>query len=96
MKLFLCSHFSSVGSLIKEEIENKKVAFIPTASLREAGAYRQRPLHPAGQPCPDPTDVRHPHELGHEVCGRGVSAHPAAGDFFACGDYGIRRAATRN
>ena len=32
MKLFLCSHFSSVGSLIKEEIENKKVAFIPTAS----------------------------------------------------------------
>ena len=27
MKLFLCSHFSSVGSLIKEEIENKKVAF---------------------------------------------------------------------
>ena len=36
MKLFLCSHFSSVGSLIKEEIENKKVAFIPTASLREA------------------------------------------------------------
>ena len=36
MKLFLCSHFSSVGSLIKEEIENKKVAFIPTASLRKA------------------------------------------------------------
>ena len=35
MKLFLCSHFSSVGSLIKEEIENKKVAFIPTASLCE-------------------------------------------------------------
>ena len=35
MKLFLCSTFSSVGSLIKEEIENKKVAFIPTASLRE-------------------------------------------------------------
>ena len=29
MKLFLCSHFSSVGSLIKEEIDNKKVAFIP-------------------------------------------------------------------
>ncbi|MDR3918828.1 MAG: peptidase S51, partial [Collinsella sp.] len=27
MKMFLCSHFSSVGSLIKEEIENKKVAF---------------------------------------------------------------------
>ena len=29
MKLFLCSHFSSVGSLIKEEIDNKKVSFIP-------------------------------------------------------------------
>ena len=35
MEMFLCSHFSSVGSLIKEEIENKKVAFIPTASLHE-------------------------------------------------------------
>ena len=35
MKLFLCSHFSSVGSLIKEEIDTKKVAFIPTASLHE-------------------------------------------------------------
>ena len=35
MKLFLYSHFSSVGSLIKEEIDNKKVAFIPTASLHE-------------------------------------------------------------
>ena len=35
MKLFLCSHFSSVGSLIKEEFDNKKVAFIPTASPRE-------------------------------------------------------------
>ena len=35
MKLFLCSHFSSVGSLIKEAIDNKKVAFIPTASLHE-------------------------------------------------------------
>ena len=35
MKLFLCSHFSSLGSLIKEEIDNKKVAFIPTASLHE-------------------------------------------------------------
>ena len=38
MKLFLCSHFSSVGSLIKEEIDNKKVAFIPTASLHEGYA----------------------------------------------------------
>ena len=36
MKLFLCSHFSSVGSLIKEEIENKKVAFIPTAHCVKA------------------------------------------------------------
>ena len=46
MKLFLCSHFSSVGSLIKEEIENKKVAFIPTASLREGCAYSARTAHP--------------------------------------------------
>ena len=35
MKLFLCSHFSNVGSLIKEEIEMKKVLFIPTASIHE-------------------------------------------------------------
>ena len=41
MKLFLCSHFSSVGSLIKEEIENKKVAFIPTASLRKREPVQQ-------------------------------------------------------
>ena len=35
MRLFLCSHFSSVGSLIKEEISMKKVLFIPTASIYE-------------------------------------------------------------
>lgn len=35
MRLFLCSHFSSVGSLIKEEINMKKVLFIPTASIYE-------------------------------------------------------------
>ena len=35
MKLFLCSHFSSVGNLIKEDVENKKVVFIPTASIHE-------------------------------------------------------------
>lgn len=35
MNLFLCSHFSQVGNLIKEEIENKKVVFIPTASINE-------------------------------------------------------------
>ena len=35
MRLFLCSHFSSVGNLIKEEFENKKVTFIPTASIHE-------------------------------------------------------------
>ena len=34
MKLFLCSHFS-VGSLIKEEIENKESHIYSTASLRE-------------------------------------------------------------
>ena len=33
MKLFLCSHFSSVGSLIKEEIENKKVLSIQCKSF---------------------------------------------------------------
>ena len=31
--------------------------------------------------CPDPPDVRHPHELGHEVCRRGVIAHLAQGAF---------------
>ncbi len=35
MKLFLCSHFSNVGNLIKEELDNKKIAFIPTASIHE-------------------------------------------------------------
>lgn len=35
MNLFLCSHFSQVGNLIKEKIENKKVVFIPTASINE-------------------------------------------------------------
>ena len=30
--------------------------------------------------------ARHPHELGHEVCGGGVSAHLAAKGFF-----GVRR-----
>lgn len=35
MKLFLCSYFSSVGNLIKEELDNKKIAFIPTASIHE-------------------------------------------------------------
>lgn len=35
MKLFLCSHFSSVENLIKEELDNKKIAFIPTASIHE-------------------------------------------------------------
>ena len=42
MKLFLCSHFSSVGSLIKEEIENKKVAFIDL--------YAELALHRNGRP----------------------------------------------
>ncbi|QTQ12560.1 Type 1 glutamine amidotransferase-like domain-containing protein [Treponema parvum] len=35
MNLFLCSHFSSVGSIVKEQISGKKVVFIPTASLHE-------------------------------------------------------------
>ena len=33
--LFLCSHFSKVGELIKDEINGKTVAFIPTASINE-------------------------------------------------------------
>lgn len=35
MNLFLCSHFSKVGSLIKDQITGKNVVFIPTASLHE-------------------------------------------------------------
>ena len=47
MKLFLCSHFSSVGSLIKEEIENKK-AFIPTASCVKASFRLQKIIQKVG------------------------------------------------
>ncbi|WP_315450673.1 Type 1 glutamine amidotransferase-like domain-containing protein [uncultured Treponema sp.] len=35
MNLFLCSHFSKVGALLKDLIAGKKVAFIPTASIHE-------------------------------------------------------------
>ena len=35
MRLFLCSHFSSVGSAVEEQIAGKKVLFIPTASIHE-------------------------------------------------------------
>lgn len=35
MNLFLCSHFSNVGSIIKEQIANKSVVFVPTASIHE-------------------------------------------------------------
>ncbi|MGI5099053.1 Type 1 glutamine amidotransferase-like domain-containing protein [Treponema vincentii] len=35
MNLFLCSHFSKVGALLKDYIAGKKVAFIPTASIHE-------------------------------------------------------------
>ena len=35
MYLFLCSHFSSVGSAMKEQIAGKKALFIPTASIHE-------------------------------------------------------------
>lgn len=35
MNLFLCSHFSKVGSLIKNQIAGKKIVFIPTASIHE-------------------------------------------------------------
>lgn len=35
MKLFLCSHFGKVGTLLKDDVEGKKVVFIPTASINE-------------------------------------------------------------
>lgn len=35
MNLFLCSHFSKVGALLKDLIAGKRVAFIPTASIHE-------------------------------------------------------------
>ena len=35
MNLFLCSHFSKVGALLKDHIVGKRVAFIPTASIHE-------------------------------------------------------------
>lgn len=35
MNLFLCSHFSKVGALLKDRIAGKRVAFIPTASIHE-------------------------------------------------------------
>ena len=48
MKLFLCSHFSSVGNLIKEEVENK------TISLEDINEdLLESKLYTAGQPDPD-------------------------------------------
>ena len=35
MNLFLCSHFSKVGALLKDLIAGKRVAFLPTASIHE-------------------------------------------------------------
>ncbi|MCW6665658.1 Type 1 glutamine amidotransferase-like domain-containing protein [Aerococcaceae bacterium NML191219] len=35
MRLFLCSHFAKVGTLLQGEVEGKNVAFIPTASINE-------------------------------------------------------------
>lgn len=39
MNLFLCSRFCNVGTLIKEDLQNKRIAFIPTAAAKE-GASR--------------------------------------------------------
>ena len=39
MNLFLCSRFCIVGTLIKENLQNKRIAFIPTAAAKE-GASR--------------------------------------------------------
>ena len=36
MRLFLCSHFEKVGTLLKEEVVGKNVVFIPTASINES------------------------------------------------------------
>ena len=35
MRLFLCSHFSYVGSAVEKQVAGKKVLFIPTASIHE-------------------------------------------------------------
>lgn len=35
MKLFLCSHFAEVGTLLKDEVAGKNVLFVPTASIIE-------------------------------------------------------------
>lgn len=35
MRLFLCSHFAKVGTLLSDEVEGKNVVFIPTASINE-------------------------------------------------------------
>ncbi len=35
MKLFLCSHFAKVGTLLTDEAAGKNVVFIPTASINE-------------------------------------------------------------
>lgn len=35
MKLFLCSHFAKVGTLLKDQVDGKTVVFIPTASINE-------------------------------------------------------------
>ena len=58
MKLFLCSHFSSVGSLIKEEIENRLSGKLPSSAGRGAlpdgrrgvGTAPREPAHLAGIP----------------------------------------------
>lgn len=39
MNLFLCSRFCNVGTLIKENLQKKRIAFIPTAAAKE-GASR--------------------------------------------------------
>ena len=39
MNLVLCSRFCNVGTLIKGDLQNKRIAFIPTAASRE-GASR--------------------------------------------------------
>lgn len=39
MRLFLCSYFAKVGTLLKDEVAGKNVVFIPTALINEG--YRE-------------------------------------------------------
>ena len=54
MKLFLCSHFSSVGSLIKEEIDNGDLILYPACttlhSKQKTGSFAMLTKNPPRTP----------------------------------------------